>query len=170
MKKSKKRAASAAKPKPAPQGGAAARPAKTDRRETLRLIRDWGAIALIVGLIGWWLVDDVRADIAEQDVTRIGDGTPSIVQIHDPQCGLCRSLQREVRSAMADFEDDELQYIVANIRTPAGRAVATEHAVEHVTLLFFDGAGERRRVLSGVRDADLLRAAFRRHVAESRAD
>lgn len=138
------------------------------RRETLRLIRDWGLVAAAVGFGGWWLVDDVRADMAERDLSRVGAGAPTVVQIHDPQCPICRALQRETREAMAGFSDAELLYLVADIRSPEGRALADRHGVQHVTLVLFDGAGNRRRTLTGMREAPELRAAFQRHVSSDR--
>ena len=153
----------AAEPKRA--SSAAAR--KLTRRETFRRVRDWGLIALVVGTGTWWLVDDVRADIREHDLTRIGAGAPVVVQIHDPQCPTCRALQREVRAALKAFDTGAIDYVVANIRTDKGRALADAHGVGHVTLLLFDGTGERLQTLSGMRREPALREAFRRHLAKS---
>ena len=66
-------------------------------------------MAILAGGGGWYLVSEVRATIAEQDLSRIGNGIPAVVQIHDPQCPRCLALQRETRKAMSGFADDELQ-------------------------------------------------------------
>ena len=124
--------------------------------------------ALIVaatGGTGWYFVDEVCATTREIDLTRIGNGIPAVVQIHDPECPRCRALQREVRKAMSKFNADELQYLVANIRSADGRRLANQHRVSHITLLLFDGKGNRRRVLVGQNTSDILEDVFRSHLA-----
>jgi len=143
--------------------------ATPSRRDLFRKVGT-GALALaVVGGVSWYFVEDVKATIREEDLTRIGQGIPTIVQIHDPQCSRCVALQRETRSAMDAFEDDELQFLVANIRSDKGRRLANEHGVGHVTLLLFDGKGEVLNVLVGNKDSDVLERAFRRHVTRSRS-
>lgn len=123
-------------------------------------------VAAVMGGGGWYLVQDVSATHREHDLSRIGNGTPAVVQIHDPQCPTCRALQRETRAALSDFEDGELQYLVANIRSAEGRQLAAAHNVGHVTLLLFDADGERRQVLVGSNTSEYLKAVFRRHIAQ----
>ena len=170
MKKNKARGAKPRQPsKAAPKSNRISSDAarKLSRRETLRQFRDWGILGTVVAAGGWWLVQDVRADMAEHDLSRIGAGAPVVVQVHDPQCPTCRALQREVRDALRGFEDGSIEYVIANIRTAEGRALAQAHGVGHVTLLLFDGDGNRLQTLSGMRQAPVLRAAFQRHVAAS---
>ena len=59
----------------------------------------------------------------------------------------------------------EIQYLVANIRQTEGRELAAAHGVSHVTLLLFDGEGNRRGVLAGERSSDLLLVEFKRLIA-----
>ena len=139
----------------------------TSRRVFLRRARNSAIATLVVGSGGWFLIDKVRATMREQDLSVIGNGIPTVVQIHDPQCPKCVALQSEARDAMCGFDDGELQYVVANIRSPEGRELARTHRVGHVTLLLFDGAGQRRSVLSGPNESAYLTDAFRRHVARS---
>lgn len=142
---------------------AAGQPASTGagRRDFLRRARN-GAIALaVVGGAGFFFVQTVRSSIHEQDLSRIGNGTPTIVQIHDPQCSSCAALQRATRSALRAFDEDELDYVVANIRSTEGSEFAARHSVPHVTLLLFDGAGERKLTLQGQRRSEELERAFR---------
>ncbi|MEM1200723.1 MAG: hypothetical protein AAGI06_15595 [Pseudomonadota bacterium] len=138
--------------------------ADVSRRNVLGLVRNWGIVAALAAGGGWYLVDEVTATIAEQDLTKIGNGPPTVVQIHDPQCSRCIALQRETRKALKAFDSDELQYVVANIRTDKGRALARANQVGHVTLLLFDGKGQRRQVLQGPSHKDYLEMMFRKHV------
>ncbi len=136
----------------------------TDRRDFLGRLRNGAMVAVAVGGVGWYVVSEVRAGIEEADLTKIGNGMPTIVQIHDPQCPTCQALQRETRKALDQFDEGDLQYLVANIRQDKGKRFASKHGVPHVTLLLFDGAGEHRDTLSGPNSADNLERAFRRHL------
>ena len=136
----------------------------SSRRDFLRKIRNGALVAVAVGGVGWYFVEDVRATVSEGDLSRIGNGIPSVVQIHDPQCPTCQALQREAREAMAKFDEGELQYLVANIRSAKGSGLANAHGVGHVTLLLFDAEGKRRGVLVGSNTSENLERAFRRHL------
>jgi hypothetical protein len=87
------------------------------------------------------------------------------VQVHDPQCTSCQELQRETRAALKTFDDDELDYVVANIKSTEGAAFANSYGAPHITLLLFDGEGELRSTLNGIRPRDELEGAFARLVA-----
>ena len=139
------------------------------RRDFLRRLGNRALIVAAVGGAGWYLVEEVRATIREEDLSRIGNGIPAVVQVHDPQCLRCAALQRETREAMSAFDDGELQYLVANIRSAKGRQLAGAHGVGHITLLLFDGEGERLDVLVGPNTSESLVHAFRRHLARSRS-
>lgn len=147
--------------------GAAAPPAPskpTSRRALLRSAASWGVVAAALGGGAYWTVGSVRATIAEQDLSRIGNGTPAVVQIHDPNCSMCLALQRETQDALAELEDGDLTYLVANIRTQEGRAFAARHNVEHVTLVLFDAEGRVRDILRGPNESRVLLKAFQRHL------
>ncbi len=141
-----------------PEGGG------IDRRGFLARMQTGAIVAVGAGGLGWYIISEVRAGIAEADLSKIGNGTPTIVQIHDPQCSICQRLQKEARAALEQFDDGELQYLVANIRQDKGRQLANKHGVQHVTLLLFDGEGERREILAGPSTSDELERAFRRHL------
>lgn len=88
------------------------------------------------------------------------NGRPTVVQIHDPQCTLCVALQRETKRAVRVFDDQQLDYVIANITSAKGRAFASRYGISRVTLLLFDGSGELRDVLHGQHDDSELREAF----------
>lgn len=134
------------------------------RRVFLRKIRNGAVATLVVGTGGWFLIGKVRATMREQDLTQIGNGNPTVVQIHDPQCSQCVALQREARDALCEIGSADLQYVVANIRSSEGRKLASAHGVGHVTLLLFDGEGNRRSILAGPNKSDYLADMFRSHL------
>ena len=137
------------------------------RREFLSSVYNFGLIAAVGGGAGWYMIDEVCATTLENDLTRIGNGIPAVVQIHDPECPRCRALQKEARDAMSSFSDSELQFLVANIRMEKGRQLAHKHRVGHVTLLLFDGEGKRRAILAGPNTSDYLEDVFRSHLART---
>ncbi|MBT5051321.1 MAG: hypothetical protein HOM58_22690 [Rhodospirillaceae bacterium] len=163
-----KRQIRAVKPKKKQQAGSPAKakaPGKmTSRREFFAKLSNVALITAAGGGVGWFFIDEVCATTRENDLTRIGNGIPAVVQIHDPECPRCRALQREARDAMSNFKENELQYLVANVRLAKGRQLATRHGVGHVTLLLFDGKGNRRGILAGPNTSDYLESVFRNHL------
>lgn len=135
----KRKKSKSALPKSKSKGSGGGSPAKKNSRSWTRreLIQNltYGAIGVgIIGGGGYYFVSGVRAGIVEGDLSKIGNGIPTIVQIHDPGCPKCRSLQRSTRNALAELEDGSIQYLVANIKGPEGRQFANTHGVGHVTL------------------------------------
>lgn len=121
-----------------------------------------GGLAVLGG--GAAVAVDFSRKLEEMDLSAIGQGTPVVVQIHDPQCSLCAELQRQTRAALRDVADDALIYKVANIRNEDGLSFQTGHGLPHVTLVLFDGAGQRVHVIEGVTPAAEIRAAFEAHL------
>ncbi|MEH6404921.1 MAG: hypothetical protein V7750_16205 [Sneathiella sp.] len=134
------------------------------RRSFFNTMRNGAIAALIVGGGAWFVVDEVMATLDEQDLTKLGNGIPTIVQIHDPQCSQCIALQRETRKALENFENGKLQYLVANIKSDEGRTLAATHGVRHVTLLLFDSKGKRQKILAGPNQSGYLTDVFRQHL------
>jgi PII-like signaling protein len=132
------------------------------RRSVLGRIGIGAAGLVALGGAGVWGVGHVQAIQAEHDLSRLGQGVPVVVQVHDPQCPVCNALQDETRAALRGFEESEVLYLIANIRTAEGTDFAARHGVPHVTLLLFDGAGHLRETLRGPQRADALRPAFAR--------
>ena len=135
------------------------------RRNFISTLSNGALIVAASGGVGWYFIDEVCATTREIDLSRIGNGIPAVVQIHDPECPLCRALQKEAREAMSGFDENQLQYIVANVRQTKGRQLANKHGVNHVTLLLFDAKGNRKRILAGSNKSDYLKNAFANHVA-----
>jgi hypothetical protein len=138
--------------------------ATPNRRDFLKYLRVGGIGALILGGGGYYGISTVNASIAEHDLSKIGNGTPAVVQIHDPQCPVCRALQKEVRHALKQFENGEMEYLVADIRTSEGADLANAYVVPHITLLLFDGNGQMLKVLRGSKKHDELYAEFKSHL------
>ena len=134
------------------------------RRGALKWLRN-GAIAtpFVLGA-GVFSVRSVQATICEADLTKIGKGIPSVVQVHDPSCALCTALQKQTRRALRPYDAAQVRYLVANINTQDGGALAGRYGVPHVTLLFFDAAGTHVDTLRGPTDASTIRAKMAKHL------
>ena len=97
----------------------------------------------------------------EYDLSVIGNGTPTVVQVHDPDCQLCQRLKRNLDSVRGDFSED-IQFRTTYITTSEGRRFANRYAVSNVTLLFFNKQGQHVHTLEGVTPADVLRNTLQR--------
>lgn len=117
----------------------------------------------VVGGGSVFAVTAVRATAHEQDISRVGQGVPTVVQIHDPNCALCTALQKETRKALKGFDASELDYVVANVKTDEGGAFAARHGQPHVTLMLMDPDGRPVRILNGPQDSGDLRQIFAAH-------
>ncbi len=133
-------------------------------RREWRNLRQFGlGLFLMVAVAGVALAAFKRNYDISHDLSVIGSGIPTVVQIHDPGCSLCNQLRRNTSDAV-DRLGDRILYRIADITTPEGKRLQNRHRVQHVTLLLFDGDGNMRRVLEGVRDEDALHTSLLRHV------
>ncbi|MCH9672199.1 MAG: thioredoxin family protein [Gammaproteobacteria bacterium] len=147
------------RPKKTKQATTPAGPARAKRhRPTWRT----GLVLLIlVGVSGAGLAAYKRNHDVAHDLSAIGNGIPTVVQVHDPGCSKCQQLKSNV-SAAASVVGDKIQFRIAQIRTDRGRSFAYKHKVPHVTLVFFDASGEKLRTIEGITAVDTLKREFRR--------
>lgn len=145
------------------KGLPAQQPVKADRRSVLSMLGTLGGGALVVGGLGFWGVRTVQASLAERDLTIVGQGVPTIVQVHDTQCPTCIALQREARVALKQLNVDQLVYRIADIKTEDGLAFSSRFGAVHSTLLFFDADGQLTQRLVGPNDRHTLARAFQAH-------
>ena len=122
----------------------------------------WKAIAVILGLLtvsATGLATYKKSWEEAHDLSVIGNGTHTVVQVHDPGCRLCRALKSNTEQALARIDSD-IQYRIANIKTSEGRQIQHRYEVPHVTLLLFGPGGKLWRTLTGVKGADTLEHVF----------
>ncbi len=92
------------------------------------------------------------------DLSKIGEGTPTIVQIHDPSCPLCRRLMGNTRTALDGR--DNVVYRVADVTTTEGKQFQQQYNVPNVTLLLFNGKGKLVDTVRGVTPVEELATRF----------
>jgi len=115
-------------------------------------------VILCTLIVGTFLIYSNTNKI-KYDLSVIGNGTPTVVQIHDHNCQLCRQLKSNLDNVKTDFTE-EVQFKTANILAKKGANFAQKHDVAHVTLLFFNGQGKRVNTLQGVSSKDEIRTAL----------
>lgn len=146
---------------------ATSQPAEKAAAPSRRTVLGWvGMGALGVGVLGGggaWAVSSFNRSVDERDLSRVGKGRPSVVQIHDPQCPICNALQRETRKALGTMDGEAPIYLIADITQTEGAVFAQRHSVPHVTLLLFDADGKRMQTLTGSRTRDELEPIFEKH-------
>lgn len=120
-------------------------------------------VAILVSVSGAGIATFKHRYEKAHDLSVIGNGIPTVVQIHDPGCPKCRKLRENATTALRRVDHD-IQYRIADITTRPGRLLQRVHQVPHVTLLLFDGGGELKRVISGVSGVESLERAFNSHV------
>lgn len=138
----------------------------TNRRNLLKLMRNGAIGAIAIGAGGYFTLRSVRAHEREHDLTRVGQGKPTVVQVHDPRCPTCTALQKETRNALKQFGECDVLYLVADITSQTGAAFANRFGVPHVTLLLFDANGKLQTTLRGMRYRDELETVFAGHHAK----
>ncbi len=115
-------------------------------------------LVLLVGAGGvWWWQQHSKDE--EYDLSRIGNGRPVVVQVHDPTCVVCRQLQRTVDSLQEEFRAD-VDFLIADLSRPEGQAFANQQQVGSVTLVFFAQDGQRLGELEGRQEPEFLRKVF----------
>ncbi len=133
------------------------------RRNVLKMARNGAIGVAVLGAVGYVGTGWYNEFLAEHDLTRLGQGMPAVVQVHDPNCSICIALQGETRQAMKQFNKDDMLFLVADIKQEKGAAFAAKHNVPHVTLLLLDGEGQVTQVLRGMRYSDEIRTILAGH-------
>jgi hypothetical protein len=99
------------------------------------------------------------------DLSVVGNGIATVVQVHDVNCRYCQQLRSNVRSVVPKFDEKDLQIRIADIQTIKGAAFASQHESEHVTLLMFDQRGRLTQKLKGVTSEEDIERTFRRLIS-----
>jgi len=124
-----------------------------------KIVKRFLITLFFLGIIAVPVIAYVQQSKIEHDLSVIGNGTPTVVQIHDTSCQLCRQLKSNLGKVKGEFKDD-IQFKTANIKTHKGKRFTTKYNVPHVTLLFFDKQGKRVDTLQGVSTPDEIKSVL----------
>lgn len=100
------------------------------------------------------------------DLSVIGNGTPTVVQIHDQTCQICMRLKKITKTITND--DDRVQYRIADISSKKGRAFQQQYNQTKTTLLYFDSKGKHVHTTNGLQDADNIQASIENLISRKR--
>ena len=88
------------------------------------------------------------------DLSVIGQGVPSIIQIHDPKCPTCRRLKNIVTNTLSS--EIPVNYRLADITTVEGKALQSKYNVPNITLLYFDKRGKHVHTTQGLQTKEQI--------------
>lgn len=126
---------------------------KRNRERWLTGILGLVVLGVIAGVI-WFFVSQENI---EEDYSIVGQGEPVIVQVHQLNCADCDVLRANAKRALAEIDDDRLQYRMAYLHKSEGIAFASKHgAARYTTLILFDKFGRKKGVYVGLQDVDQL--------------
>ena len=129
--------------------------ATSSRRKFLDKAITIGGVILVSG-VGFTAYRIRSNKIYSLDV--IGNGSFTVVQVHDPGCDSCKLLLSNVESVRREFKD--VQFRVVNILYEDGAKFARKYNAKKTTLLIFNPEGELIDKLEGVFPSDNLRKRF----------
>lgn len=134
-------------------------PTSKKQKQTLALF--YLVLVLMIGALVAWIIYE-QPSSSEMDLSRIGKGTPAVVQVHDPGCPSCRKLRSAIEAIKPGFDSNDVIFLVADLTTDEGRWFAQYHEVRKVTLVFFNEKGDRVATLSGEDNPQTLKDAIKR--------
>ncbi|RUR26714.1 hypothetical protein ELY33_16520 [Vreelandella andesensis] len=129
------------------------------RRKITALVRKSLIIIAFLAVPIAWLIANEHTSKAESDLSVIGSGVPVAVQIHDHSCPLCQRLKANAEEAIAKSEVPP-EWRIVDINTTKGADFANQYGVGHVTILLFDGHGNRQETIQGVTSVQALTSSF----------
>lgn len=138
------------------------------RRNRRLLLRGAVAFAVLAPLgavgIGWYQ----RRAAGRRDLSVIGNGTPTVVQVYDYGNRSSRELWDSVVTLEREFAP-RVQFRIADRATPDGALLASRYNAGPSTLLLFGPDGRLRDTLAGTQDPQAIRAAIAATFPASRA-
>ncbi len=132
---------------------------RVKRRDRRLLIRGGIALAVAIPLAVVGVMQYEKRAAVRYDLSVIGNGQPTVVQVMDHGCSECRKLSDNLSSVRREF-DGRVQFRLADRGRTDGAILATRHNAGHVTLLMFDGNGRLRTTLTGIQEPGDIRTAI----------
>lgn len=116
-----------------------------------------GKVIIAIFILGMlWLVVANLPRGYSRDLSLIGQGKNVLVQVHDHNLVGSIDLMESLNTLRPEYAKS-VEFVVADLLTPEGRAFAATHNVSAVTLVFFAPDGTQRGAVQGTQDLDALR-------------
>lgn len=123
------------------------------------LIRGGIALAVLAPLAYFGVKQYERRAAVRLDLSVIGNGRPTVVQVHDFSSVESRQLRENLAAVEREFSPG-VQFRIADLATPDGAILARRYNVLRATLLLFGPDGTLRETLVGVQDSATIRSAI----------
>lgn len=141
---------------------AEAKPSTLSRRKFI--IIPAAVVAIGIAAFGIHAFEKKQREL--HDLSVIGNGTPTVVQIHDQSCQICMRLKKITKTITSD--DDRVQYRIADIGSEKGRTFQQQYNESKTTLLFFDAKGKHVHTTRGLQDAENVQASIETLISRKR--
>ncbi len=115
------------------------------------------SVVFILGML--WLVIANLPRGYSRDLTQIGKGKNVVVQVHDHNLVGSIDLMESLNAVRPEYAAS-VEFVVADLLTPEGRAFATTQNVSAVTLVFFAPDGTPLGGVKGEQDLKELRSSL----------
>lgn len=116
-----------------------------------------GKVIIAIFILGMlWLVVANLPRGYSRDLSQIGKGKNVVVQVHDHNLVGSIDLMESLNTLRPEYAGS-VEFVVADLLTPEGRAFASTHNVSAVTLVFFAPDGTQRGTVQGVQELSSLR-------------
>ncbi|MCH2157344.1 MAG: thioredoxin family protein [Oleiphilaceae bacterium] len=129
------------------------------KKITPKTLKKLGISAVFVAFLGVCLTAYSHVIQTTQDLSVIGNGTATVVQVHDPNCPNCAQLKRNVDALQSEYDED-IQFKIANLANKKGKTFAGKYQAPKTTLLLFNKHGRLTNTLHGITSKEDLRVAF----------
>ena len=123
-------------------------------------------VGLLVLLAGVFVATGLLRAPMGSDLSVVGNGRPALVLAYENYSPAGGDALNRLKQVRADYED-RLQFVVADLGTPGGRAFAGRFNLADGVAVFLTRAGEATAVMTIPANEDALRRQLDRHLARS---
>ncbi len=121
------------------------------------------AVVLLSGAalvaLAWLVMDRLIGPPISTDLSRVGQGQPTLVLVFENYSPAGMTAMDTINQVRREYED-ELDFLVADIGTPAGSAFASRYQLPNGAAVLLDGQGAPINIYPIGEDAGLLRESL----------
>jgi hypothetical protein len=121
----------------------------------------WPALLLAMLTVGTLIWQQLPGAGYSTDLSKVGAGLPTLVLTRDNNYVGGAEVMELMNDIRADYAG-RVDFLVAHLPTPAGRAFVTQHGVRDGTVVLFDAEGRRVDTLPFPGSTEELRSALDR--------
>lgn len=124
-----------------------------------------GSVVVIV-VLGWFAITNLVDKPLSADLSKVGQGKPALVLAFESHSG-AGTMAMDLVNQVRDNYEPEVEFLVADLGTPKGKAFASRYGLQNGTGVLLDGDGSRVSKRSLTTDAAQLRQWLDRDLERS---